>query len=202
MMMALPKYLALPHNLRNITSNTRPAPPKTKQQLRSDEPVWHYSLEDTAFPKMEVPVVGASDDQLLLQLRLGGHCNRPQVQTCRGVEVDAARTRRPEEGGLCWVWVSADSGGVDGDLHWLRSLYSIGPLRWRARRPSRGSKGAGDCGLRERAAPVPCVREGDSVTLLVKDRIQRLQSKVPSVAFFSAGSARKMKRKKENNDQK
>jgi len=58
MMMALPKCLALRHNLRNITSNTRRAPPKTKQQLRSDEPVWHYSLEDTAFTKVEVPVVG------------------------------------------------------------------------------------------------------------------------------------------------
>jgi hypothetical protein len=125
MMMALPKCLALRHNLRNITSNTRRAPPKTKQQLRSDEPVWHYSLEDTAFTKVEVPVVGASDGQLLLQLRLGGHGKRPKVRTWRGVEVDAARRGWPEVGGLCWVRVSADSGGVDGDLHWLRSLYPL-----------------------------------------------------------------------------
>jgi len=84
---------------------------------------------------MEMPIVGPSDDQLLLKLRLGGHGNRPQVlRTWRSVEVDAARRGWPEEGGLCWVLVSADSAGVDGDLHWLRFLYSIGPLRWRARR--------------------------------------------------------------------
>lgn len=117
---------------------------------RSDEPVWDYSLEDTAFTKMEVPVVGASDDQFLLQLRLGGHGNRPQVRTWRSVEVDAARrgSLEEEEAGLCWLRVSADSGGVDGDLHWLLSLYSIGPLRWRARR-GRGSRGrAGSAGAR------------------------------------------------------
>lgn len=95
--------------------------------------VWHYSLEDTAFAKMEVPVVGASDDQLLLQLRLAGHGDRPMVRAWRSVEVDAARRGWTEERGLCWVRVSADSGGVDGGLHWLSSLYSIAPPRWRSR---------------------------------------------------------------------
>jgi hypothetical protein len=139
--------------LRGITSNTRQAP--SKQQRRLDKPVWQHSLEDAAFTNVEVPVVGARDDQLLLLLRRGCHGGRPQVREQRSAEADAARRGQPEEGGRrrLRVRVRADGGGGGGGgcgLHWVRSLYSIdlSALRWRARRGG----AAGSRGLRERGA--------------------------------------------------
>ena len=101
--------------------------------------MWQHSLEDAAFTNVEVPVVGASDDQLLLLLRRGCHGGRPQVRARRSAEADAARRGQPEEGGRrrLRVRVRADGGGGgagagagDGGLHWVRSLHSVSwPLR-------------------------------------------------------------------------
>ena len=62
-----------------------------------------HGLEDTAIAKMEVPVVGVHDDQLLLLQRRGSHGSRPQIWTWRSAE----------------EWKMMRQGG---DLHWLGYL--------------------------------------------------------------------------------